>query len=1670
MSRTLTVLLLFTCVLASQTVQAEPSVNGVSSPLSIGLYQKFEVSFDITTTASNFYWPHDTAPNPGVPATVGVSVDGLFSCNNWATTIVQPAFYFQDYERNGNWLYPKGDPQWKIRFAPNTVGSWKYKIRVTDSSGTVITPEYSFGCVPSSNRGFVKVSNADCRYFETSEGSTLNLVGLSDYTTKPNEMDALYPTLGANGVNLLRVWWQGSQGPVVWGFSGQGGVAGWGGFDVSSEQSRSGELFSGNLVGNKSASIKADVKPSTTYRFSAWVKTVGVIGPVNASKPYGAWLQAFDLANDMADKPLTTPVNGNSQWTSISASVTTKAGQTEIGWAKCVLDNVSGGAAYFTDMSLQEDLGNGHYGPNIFAWPDLNVYKYISQLEAWKADYQTDLCSRNGIYLKVCLQEKQDEIFGRIQANGTAGSTNDNNVYANPTHASRTYQQYIWRYIIARYGYATSIHSFEFCNEGDPFNANHTNALQAMTDSFANQDPNKHLVTTSNWHSFPTKEMWDQISSPGYTDWHQYVGVQTSTNTNNVVYGWACSTSDIDTSVKRSGTGSLHVVGNGDECSIESRPFAITPGHTYTLSYYCKGQGLTATGTHAGSVDWIYPSFIIYTMDGWWSNELVKLITGRPGDMMGTYDWTQKSITFNAGPTAKYLRLGPSAHWAVGDLWFDDIRLHDDTAGVYVEVPNGSFDTARMDYDTSLLNLSVGTQVGNKITRTVKTPCIRGELGIVGNNVFGTPYKGFSYTGENQQLVDDQEGIWYKKLVWGQVNPYGVISMYWWRENIMAKGLYKYTKAYQTFMAAIPLSNGHYSDAKAVCSSSTMRAWGQKDTVNNKAHLWIDNTPYTWKKVVDGVAVPAASGSVTLAGLANGTYIAEWWDTTNGVVSRTETVQCSSGNIVLSVSSLQSDTACKVYPAPPDTTLPVVAITSPTSSPSYTSASASVSIAGNASDDSGITGVTWANSLGGSGACTGGASWSAAGLILHAGVNVITVTARDPAGNAGTAQLSVSYTPPDTTNPTVIITSPTSSATYSTSSDTLAIGGSASDNVGVSTVTWSNSRGGNGTCSGTTSWYASGISLLLGTNVIVVTARDSVGNSSTDTLTVTYNDATLPTIAIMSPTTLPGYSTTEDTVGVAGTAADNVEISAVTWSNSAGGSGNCSGTNSWSAAAISLVSGDNMITVTARDTSGNSITDVITVVRETIQSHQITLSIGSPTSESAFSTSADNITLGGVATSDGTITGVTWSSSRGHVGSCTGTTNWSAAAIPLDMGENIITVSASDSNGGSASDALTVTRTIAPDTSAPAVSITTPTSLDEYTVNTPSISLAGTASDDRGVTSVTWTNNRGGSGYCTGSTNWTEAAVALQTGANVITIAAHDAANNTTTDVLTVTCNASPPPTLAVTYPNDDGYSQTNARSLSLSGTATAATGMGLVSWNCSTGGSGSCSGGANWQTPAINLAVGSNAITITAQNATGQSTSVTYMINVIDTPIPSSWNGIAMVSVPLYPFVADPKESVGFVDDFWYTFCTQYNCYVDYGNDPEMVTWFGQPNHTPGRGFWACFDGNASVPVGEIPAQDQPREIHLYQGWNLIGLPFLSPLQWGKNSMYVRNSQGTLLRMSAASDVLENFAFGWRQEAGETTGNYFLVTENGGDRELQPWMAYWVKTYSECDLIFYPG
>ena len=88
----------------------------------------------------------------------------------------------------------------------------------------------------------------------------------------------------------------------------------------------------------------------------------------------------------------------------------------------------------------------------------------------------------------------------------------------------------------------------------------------------------------------------------------------------------------------------------------------------------------------------------------------------------------------------------------------------------------------------------------------------------------------------------------------------------------------------------------------------------------------------------------------------------------------------------------------------------------------------------------------------------------------------------------------------DRTPPSLQIKTPGFNIT-STTSSAIAVSGTASDNIAVTSVKWTNSTGGTGVAAGTASWLAN-IPLLVGTNAITMRAYDAAGNSAWRAVTV----------------------------------------------------------------------------------------------------------------------------------------------------------------------------------------------------------------------------------------------------------------------------------------------------------------------------------------------------------------------------------------------------------------------------------------------------------------------------------------------------------------------------------------------------------------------------------------
>jgi hypothetical protein len=230
--------------------------------------------------------------------------------------------------------------------------------------------------------------------------------------------------------------------------------------------------------------------------------------------------------------------------------------------------------------------------------------------------------------------------------------------------------------------------------------------------------------------------------------------------------------------------------------------------------------------------------------------------------------------------------------------------------------------------------------------------------------------------------------------------------------------------------------------------------------------------------------------------------------------------------------------------------------------------------------------------------------WTA-DIPLANGSNVIVVTAVDDAGNLTTATITIDYAAPsDAVIPAINHTAPVlpNVGVYDTSTAPVLVSLTATDNVGITSVTWVNSAtGGAGVATfvSGSAWTAA-IGLAVGANNLTFTAYDPAGNSAQDVLLVNFTappgDLIPPGINITSHSTVTPTTVTVSTLDIAGTASDNIQLAEIVWFDAATNvSGDAEGLGAWTGQ-LQLVAGVNVITLRAFDTSGNSTTSQMTVV------------------------------------------------------------------------------------------------------------------------------------------------------------------------------------------------------------------------------------------------------------------------------------------------------------------------------------------------------------------------------------------------------------------------------------------------------------------------------------------
>jgi hypothetical protein len=502
----------------------------------------------------------------------------------------------------------------------------------------------------------------------------------------------------------------------------------------------------------------------------------------------------------------------------------------------------------------------------------------------------------------------------------------------------------------------------------------------------------------------------------------------------------------------------------------------------------------------------------------------------------------------------------------------------------------------------------------------------------------------------------------------------------------------------------------------------------------------------------------------------------------------------------LSASEIAADMNTAVGSVP-DSTAPTVSLTAPANG--ATVSGASVTVSATASDNVGVVGVQFRLDGANLGAEDTSAPYSVSWntTTVANGSHALTAVARDAAGNTTTSStVTVTVSNADTTAPTVAITAPANNATVQ---GTVTVTASASDNVGVAGVQFK-VDGANLGAEDTTSPYSVSWNTTTvgnGAHSLTAVARDAAGNtttSSTVTVTVSNADTTAPTVSITAPA---NNATVSGTVTVTATAVDNVGVVGVQFKVDGANLGAEDTTSPYSVSWNTTTAGNgtHSLTAVARDAAGNTTTSsTVTVTVSNADTTAPTVSITAPANNATVqgtvtvtASASDNVAVAGVQFKvDGTNVGAEDTASPYSL-------SWNTTTVA--NGTHALTAVARDAAGNTQTSTTVSVTVNNPDTTAPTVSITSPS--NNNTVH-GTITITANASDNVGIAGVQFrvdgVNVGAEDTTAPYSVSWDTTTVS--NGRHVLTAVARDAAGNTRTsnNVTARVSNASPAPA-----PND---------------------------------------------------------------------------------------------------------------------------------------------------------------------------------------------------------------------------------------------------------------------------
>ncbi|MCX7846850.1 MAG: PKD domain-containing protein [bacterium] len=511
-------------------------VNISSNAAILPLYGTLQLRFQLLSEADNTFFRYDPTPPPGVQPAVGVSVDCLLTDPNGAR-LVHPAFFATDVIRRDNHYYETTSSAWYVRFTPTHTGVYHAWLAATDRAGSHTQYVAQFSVTNSPQRGFVVVAPEDPRYFRFMNGDIFWPIG---------PVLGSYSNAAAGGINFTRPW-MGGRGAYS---------ANWSRW-ISSAEQHGNEGFMARLtflrhgpraelaqeifypqgyrmwLGFLDNQLSGHLEPGQRYRLKIRLRCEQIAGPYTPGYPWGFTIRTGDWPDDsmtafwqqMRARPALLPhITGSRPWHTLITNFTAEANPAYLDNFFLYLDNVTNGAVYVDEFSIRPLYDDGSLGPEIIRNPRADWHAYVEQRPCAYFDDLLAEGERYGIFHKFVVQDKNDWIPNHLVAQGIFTWPGDGYFQPAFTKASWLQEQW-WRYICARWGFSTAVHSWELCNEGPPTDPNHWRRAQEFGAFIRRHNAHPHLKTTSFWASWQPAFWGNSNLYPDmdYADIHAYI-------------------------------------------------------------------------------------------------------------------------------------------------------------------------------------------------------------------------------------------------------------------------------------------------------------------------------------------------------------------------------------------------------------------------------------------------------------------------------------------------------------------------------------------------------------------------------------------------------------------------------------------------------------------------------------------------------------------------------------------------------------------------------------------------------------------------------------------------------------------------------------------------------------------------------------------------------------------------------------------------------------------------------------------------------------------------------------------------------------------------------------------------------------------------------------------